>query len=560
MLTDVARREAARPVRIVGSRSRRGWAVVAAAGVLASAVVALAPILADGRALLRPAGFTAVGEFLAATLHPRVDAEFLVITARAATTTLGYAVLGTALSLLIGVLGGVAASRTWWRMGGHGGGGRRAVTRAALIVPRGIHEVVWGLFLLSVLGVAPIVAVLAIAVPFGAITATVFADILDDTDPRPAAALRAQGAGRIATFCYGVLPAAAGELTSYSFYRFECAIRSAAVLGLVGAGGLGFELALSFAALRLDEIATLLFALIVLAVVADQWGSTVRARLAARPGPARRGRDPVLVGSLLAAVAAVPAAAWWIGLDLAPLVDARSWELAGELFAASWPPTLGAGPSGPGGSGAGGWAGLGGLALATLAMSVLAITIAFLAGLAMAAPAARPDPAPGPARAARAVAAAGVRLLLVVLRAVPPPVWALLTLFVLAPGTLAGAVALGIYTAGVLGRLMSETVENLDRRPSRALRALGASGPAVFGYAVLPAAAPRFAGYGLYRWEVTIRETVVVGVVGAGGLGMLLQTQLTLFDYAGAVTTIGTLLVLTVLVDLVSAAVRGAIR
>jgi len=77
---------------------------------------------------------------------------------------------------------------------------------------------------------------------------------------------------------------------------------------------------------------------------------------------------------------------------------------------------------------------------------------------------------------------------------------------------------------------------------------------------VVPAAAPRFAAYGIYRWEVTIRETVIVGVVGGGGLGVLLQTQLALFDYGGAVTTIASLLVLTVLVDVIGTGLRRAVR
>jgi phosphonate transport system permease protein len=256
-------------------------------------------------------------------------------------------------------------------------------------------------------------------------------------------------------------------------------------------------------------------------------------------------------------VLALPAAAWWTALNLAPLIDARSWQLAGDLLAQSWPPTLGAGPTGAGGSGAGGVGGLVALATQTLAMAVLAIAIAFVGGLLLAGVAARPASQGGPLRWVGSLLA---RALLVVLRAVPPPVWALVVLFVLRPGLLAGAVALGCYTLGVLGRLMAETVENLDRRPLQALRVLGASGAQTFAYGTLPAAAPRFAAYGLYRWEVTIRETVVVGVVGAGGLGTLRQTQLVLFDYGGAVTTIATLLLLTLLVDLTSAAVRRAVR
>ncbi|MGH3433868.1 MAG: PhnE/PtxC family ABC transporter permease, partial [Thermocrispum sp.] len=152
------------------------------------------------------------------------------------------------------------------------------------------------------------------------------------------------------------------------------------------------------------------------------------------------------------------------------------------------------------------------------------------------------------------------RGLLVVLRAVPPPVWALVALFVLTPGIVAGAVALGVYTAGVLGRLMAEAAENLDARPLRALRSHGANGAQVLCYGVIPAATPRFVAYGLYRWEVTIRETVVVGVVGAGGLGVALQHDLSSFHYGGALTVLLVLVGLTFAVDLISAALRRAVR
>lgn len=567
MLIEPVVREAGPLPRSGGSRAHRRWALVGALVVLGAAGAAVAGSLTRGEPLARASGLRQVGEFCVAALRPELAPDFLVLTAQAAATTLGFAVLGTALSLVLGVAGGVLGSQTWWRMGTRRDGltrrGRRywVGTRGALVVPRGIHEVVWGLFLLSVLGIEPVVAVLAIAIPFGAITAKVFSEIVDDVDRRPADALLAAGASRAAAFGYGVLPAASGELTSYAFYRLDCAIRSAAVLGLIGAGGLGFQLQLSFSSLRYSEIWTLIYALILLSLLADTWGAAVRDRMAARTRPvrsggARPGRDRFVIGSVLAALAALPVAAWWVELDLSPLVDPRSWGLAGELLAASLPPTLGAGPEGPGGSGAGGVLGLVGLSLETLAMSVLAIVLAFAGGLLLAAPAARP---PGREHVRTAVAAA-VRLLLVALRAIPPPVWALVALFVFVPGILPGAVALGIYTAGVLGRLMAETIENLDRRPATALRALGASAPKVFAYAVAPAAAPRFAAYGIYRWEVTIRETVIVGVVGGGGLGMLLQTQLVLFDYGGAVTTIASLLLLTVLVDVTGAGLRRTLR
>ena len=152
------------------------------------------------------------------------------------------------------------------------------------------------------------------------------------------------------------------------------------------------------------------------------------------------------------------------------------------------------------------------------------------------------------------------RGVLLVARALGEPIWAFLVLFVLFPGVLPGALALGLYNLGILGRLMAEVTENVEQRPLRALAAQGASGPQVFLYGVLPTTVPRNLLYVLYRWEVCIRATVVVGLVGAGGLGRLLTEQLSSFDYRSVVTTLIFFIGLTVVVDLISAAVRRALR
>jgi phosphonate transport system permease protein len=135
-----------------------------------------------------------------------------------------------------------------------------------------------------------------------------------------------------------------------------------------------------------------------------------------------------------------------------------------------------------------------------------------------------------------------------------------LALFVLFPGVLPGAVALGVYTLGVLGRLMAEVVEAVDPAPLRALAALGASPAQAFGYGVLPQAMPGMLSYSLYRWEVCTRETVIVGVVGAAGLGRVLSEQLSSFDHDGVTTTLLAFVALTLAVDLAGAWARRRVR
>jgi phosphonate transport system permease protein len=107
---------------------------------------------------------------------------------------------------------------------------------------------------------------------------------------------------------------------------------------------------------------------------------------------------------------------------------------------------------------------------------------------------------------------------------------------------------------------MAEVTENVDQRPLRALQAQGASSAQVFLYGVLPATLPRSLAYVLYRWEVCIRATVMVGFVGAGGLGRLLADQMSSFDYRGVAATLLALLVLTFAVDSLSSRIRQTLR
>ncbi|MGY2067986.1 PhnE/PtxC family ABC transporter permease [Blastococcus sp. SYSU DS0619] len=521
-------------------RDRRRWAWALAGVVLVGWALAGSGLFSGP--VLNPAGAGQAGRFLSAALRPELGAEFLRVVAGSTLVTIAYAVLGAGLAVLLGALAAVPVSRTAW-------GGRRTgwlLTRGVLALPRGLHEAVWGLLLVNVLGLDPWVGVLAIAVPYGAITAKVFADLLDEVPRGSYDALLAAGAGRGTAALYGLLPAASGGLLSYSFYRLECAVRSAVVLGLIGAGGLGYQLALSFTSLRWEQVWTTVYALALLCLLADVGGRAVRRRVAAPPRTGFR-RDPLLPGAVLAGVAAVGWAAWYLALSPAALVSARTREQLAYLASAAWPPATGADLLGDV------WS----TALDALRMSVLAIAFAATGAVALAALVARP---PGPAGPVRRTAGALTRLALLLLRAVPPPVWALVLLFVLLPGVLPGALALGVYTLGVLGRLVGEAVEEVDRRPAEALRALGSSPVGRWLYGSAPALTGPVLALSLYRWEVAIRDTVLVGLLGAGGIGVLLSARTSAFDWAGVTTVLAAIVLLTFLVDLVSDRARAALR
>ncbi|MCA1691706.1 MAG: ABC transporter permease subunit [Actinobacteria bacterium] len=523
-----------------GRRSaRRRWAVLLGAALIWSLVRA-----GVGRTdLVNEGGWTLVRRFLSAALHPEVSPAFLRVTWDAALTTLSYAVLGTVLSVVLGLAFGVLTSETWWRRGSDRRAGGWLAGRALLSLPRGVHEVVWGLFLVTILGLNPLVGVLAIGIPYGVITAKVYSELLDDAPRQAFDTIRGAGVGRVKSLLYATIPQAAPDMVSYAFYRFECSIRAAAILGIIGAGGLGFQLALSFQSLRYQEMWTLIYALVVLCGLTDVWGSALRRRTRSAAGG--RHRERFLPGSLVGGLLLVAAALWHLRVDVTTLWSDRTLGLLSDIAASSWPPDLGLADLSR----------LARLSLESLEMALVASAIAAFLGTAVAFLAAT-----GSRRLWARVASTVSRAVLLLCRAIPPPVGALLFLFVLFPGPLPGALALGVYNFGILGRLMAEVVENQDERPARALRGQGASAGQALLYGVLPAAGPRFVAYSLYRWEVTVRETVVVGLVGAGGLGRLLSSQLTAFDYRGVVSTLLALVVLTFLGDLVGAAVRRSLR
>lgn len=571
------------------------WALLAVAAVLLS----LLPTGIFRQDLFNPGGIPQLWQFLSASLHPDLSSDFLQLTVQAALVTLAYAVCGTVLSLCLGLIGGIFSSEAWWQaVSPRHAQSWGLVIRAGLAFPRAIHELIWGLFFVNIVGLDPLVGILAIAIPYGAIVAKVFSELLDETPRQPLFALLNSGVAPATAFLYTLLPQAFLDLLSYSFYRFECSIRSAAVLGIIGAGGLGYQILLSLQSLRYEQLWTLFYALLLLngsvdltsALLRQRLGSPSRLDLNLRRGRSSRYQSPVAQTSVThvsvnpasqaqpAASAAwrdhvwqhspalagagilllIPFCFWFVGADFSKLWAPRTLTLLGEVGRSALPPN---------------WALLGqlfDLSLQTIAMSILAIAFAGVGGSLLSFPAAHNFFLPGGllnggqnSRQHQILVWTMLlltRFILLMARAVPAPIWALVALFVLFPGILPGAVALGLHNLGILGRLMAEGVENLDQRPLLSLRAAGTPATQVFLYGVLPMTLTRFLSYILYRWEVCMRETVIVGLVGAGGLGRLLTEQLSSFDYRKLVVTLGCFVLLTFGVDWVSRGARRSLR
>ena len=152
-----------------------------------------------------------------------------------------------------------------------------------------------------------------------------------------------------------------------------------------------------------------------------------------------------------------------------------------------------------------------------------------------------------------------LRSLLLLLRGVPDLVWALLLVRAAGLGSLPAVLALGLAYGGMLGKVYAEILEAQPRHGAAALAASGAGRLAVFGYALLPQAASELISYSVYRWECAIRSSVVLGFVGAGGLGQQLDSSMKMFAGGEVATMLLVFIALVALADRISAGLRRAL-
>ncbi len=230
--------------------------------------------------LVNSGGLSALGEMGRSLLKPDVSPNVLSAAIKASWVTIAYAVAGLTVALAIGLTLGTLASgllaRSPWTARLHVGG-----ARFILAFLRSIHELVWAWLFVVAFGLSPMAAVLALGIPYGGILGRIYSDLLQDVPQAPLRALRNAGASELRVFWYGRLPMALPDMLSYTFYRLECGIRSAAIFSFVGLGGLGREVQLSLNDLAYERVWTFLFFLIALVALVDIWSTLLRRRLAA---------------------------------------------------------------------------------------------------------------------------------------------------------------------------------------------------------------------------------------------------------------------------------------
>jgi phosphonate transport system permease protein len=532
-------------------RSRRRTAITLGAGLLFTGA-SLVETGVDPAALFDARGASQAAAVVSGLLHPDLSAAFVGRTLTLLLESVAIGIAGMSLALLLAIPAALGAARAPQlidppivsHLRGATRDASRWLLRGLLSLLRSIPDIVWAFVFVRIVGLGPLAAVLAIGISFAGIIGKLYAEHIEACDPVAVRTLRQGGHGSFGIFAYSILPQIKQDWISYGLFRLECAVRSAAVLGIVGAGGIGAEIELSVRYFQYDKLGTALLALLACMVLIEAGSAWLRTR---------SGRGKLLGLPLIALALLAATAMLWLDLPWSAL--AQGLPQLGDMLAAS----------------AASASSLNGafflqaldLVVQTLAMSWLATLGAALLA-ALAAPWAVRMltvsgylPKPPPASRPRGwIVLLTVRSVLQCLRAVPVLVWALTFVVWLGPGPFAGMLALGVHTLGLLGRLFAEIYEEAGSAGLRHLEASGASRVARWTHGLLPQTAPKLLAYTLFRFEVNLRATATVGFVGAGGIGDAIHTAISLFHFADLAGLLLVLLAAVVGIDAIGHRLR----
>jgi phosphonate transport system permease protein len=528
-------------------RTRRGmwWAVLLA--VLISLYFSARATGARPSVLFDPAGWESAKGLMSGLFNPDLSPDFIHRIIGLSFQSILIGVVGTVLGALIGVSLAFAAAdipdlpfappkplttRIWNRT-------VRTSARFTLTFFRTVPDLVWAYLFVRMMGLGPGPGVLAIGVASGGAIGKLFGELAESVDPRPVQALAGAGASRFGILVYSVLPQVRRQWIAYGLFRLECAIRSATILGVVGAGGLGEEIDLAIRYFQYEKLATALLAVLVIVIGIEAGAMQLRRA---------RSRQTVLVGLAgallgiifldLSAFGSISGggASQWLTIEHivgAAAIARRAFVLTAETVVMAW--------------------------IATLFAAVFGFVAASVAASSLATGGSLQDSyKPGPLQAgSMAVLRAVSRLLMQTTRAMPELTLALIFVVWVGPGPFAGVLAISVHTIGVLGRLYSDAYEDVDPAPLKALEANGVPAVGRWLFGVFPQVSPRTLAYTLYRFEVNIRNTAVVGFVGAGGIGDLLHTSITLFHFVDLFVQLGVMLAVVTTLDAVGSRIRA---
>lgn len=460
--------------------------------------------------------------------------------------------------------------------------------RALIVVARAVPDVVLAIAFVRIFGIGALTGVLAMGLHSIGMIGKMYADAIEQVDDGPPTALTAAGATRLQRITAGVLPPVLPAFVAVGLHRLDINMRVSVVLGFVGVQGIGYAIAESLKVLDYQRGIALALIVLILCIVVELISGAIRTALLGRgaAGPRRgitgavarmatRGRDDRCDAQLgvdadltrdprlrsaaalvegrigppwdvervttagYAVITGLVLVASIAGSGVSPLEFVEALPRVIDSIGLFFPPEAGdILPT------------LFLQLLVTIKIALAATLIGVVLSLPVGALAAR-NVAPSPA------VAQTFRLVILVIRGIPELILAIVFVVITGLGEVAGAVALGVGAVGLLGKLVADSLEEIDPDPDVAVAAVGASRAQVFFAATVPAASRALVAHVLYLLDTNIRAATLLGIVGAGGIGFSLLNAARVLEF-GVVTTILIMIFCTVmLVELLAIWLRG---
>lgn len=441
--------------------------------------------------------------FGAAIFNPKIGDVGILL--KALLQTISFALVG----VFLGVIAAIPLSYLY----------RFAVVRGLCAFLRAIHELFWALIFLQVFGLHPLTGVLALAIPYAATLAKVYAEIIEEADFSVVNALSVNS-GRLNRFFYGLLPDVWQSLKTYTSYRFECSLRSSVVLGFIGLPTLGFYLQSSFMQGDYSYVVVLLFIFYVLIASIRFWLRPILM--------------PVYFAIAFYTLLTDPNDFKWTHVvrfftqDIIP-APIRGAKEGGYAEMSQWFSSIIQDQAIPG-------------IVNTLLLTQIALVLTAILTLIV---------YPLISKHFYKKTGRGIgHIFLVVMRSTPEYILAFILLQFFGPSMLPAAIALAMHNAGIIGHLIGNQSNTLQVRLD-APKALN-----LYSYELTPRLYGGFLAYLFYRWEIILRETAIMGLLGVATLGFYIDNALQDLRFDRALLLILITAILNMVVDSVSRMLR----
>lgn len=459
--------------------------------------------------------------------------------------TLLIAVAGTGLAALASVALAAGASSRYT-----GPRVLQLLCRVTITVTRAVPTLVFAIVFVRIFGLGPLAGALAVAVHSIGMIGKMMADTFEELSSGPTEAISATGATRLQCFISTTLTRSLPRISSFVLYRLDINIRASAVLGLVGAGGIGVALQTALGSLNYPRAAGIIVTIIGLLLILEMISYFVQQALTEHVSassrvqlfspsaePAKPAWTPARAFRALASAAATVLFAFSLSMlsvsgDRLARAGENAWNMAAGFFPPVFSLEIAYG------------------ILESVLMAFTATVFGVTGGLVI------------------AVLSTGhllkipllgelLRLFVVIIRGIPEIIYALIFVAALGLGPFAGFLALAISCTALGAKFFTDTLQNIDPTPVQALEAVGASRLQAFVAGVWPQFVPSFIGNSLFTSDLALRESAVLGIVGAGGIGFILHESVSTVDYQ---STAGVLIGLVVVVASLEHAARWARR